>query len=156
MNFPEFLSTTHGFLATIFLMGFSGAFIEISHLTHAGVKRIKWWISLMAITIILIVTSGLWTYIFYRAPVPTSPRSILKAGPLAWVHEILFELKEHIGTFVPAVVLVALFIVFRYSRELKESRALRWMVAGVLTLALLWTFLTFGLGVYVTKLVPLL
>jgi hypothetical protein len=155
MNFPEFLSSLHGFLATIYLMSFAGAFAELVELTHAGIRRVKWGVSLMALTAILLVTSGLWTYIFYRAPVPDSPRSILKASPTPWVHEIIFELKEHIGTFVPAIMLVALYIVFRHSHELQADKKLRLTAAGVLTLSLIWTLLTFALGVYVTKIAPL-
>ena len=155
MSVPEFLASIHGFFATIYLMAFAGAFAELIELTHAGVKRVKWGVAVMTATAILLVSSGLWSYIFYRAPVPDSPRSILKAGPTPWVHEILFELKEHIGTFIPAIMLVALYIVFIHSDELRDNKALKLAVAALLILALLWTLATFGLGVYVTKIAPL-
>ncbi|OHA47948.1 MAG: hypothetical protein A2806_02645 [Candidatus Terrybacteria bacterium RIFCSPHIGHO2_01_FULL_48_17] len=151
MNFPELLSSVHGTIATFLLMGFTGAFAELVEITHAGVKRIQWGVGVMTTAAILLVSSGLWAYIFYRAPIPESPRSILKAGPTPWVHEVLFELKEHIGTYVPAVMLVAFYLVFVHGSELQQNRPLRMLAAGLLLLALVWTFMTFGLGVYVTK-----
>lgn len=155
MNFPELLAGIHGLIGILFLIAFGWAFAELVELTHAGIKRVKWGISLMATTSVLLVSSGLWSYIFYRAPVPDSPRSILKAGPTPWVHEILFELKEHIGVFIVPLVLVALYIVFVHEKELRTNRILRLSVAGLLLLAFLITLAVFGMGAYVTKIAPL-
>jgi hypothetical protein len=155
MGFPELIASVHGFIGTVFLMAFAGAFAELIELTHAGVRRIKWGVGIMTGAMFLLVTSGLWTYIFYRAPVPDSPRSILKAGDTPWVHEILFELKEHVGVFPLPIMLIALYIVLVHDKELRLNKKFKWAVAALLVMSLVVTLAVYGMGVYVTKIVPL-
>ena len=151
----EFLAILHGFLGTIFLMGFSGAFAELIELTKAGVRRIKLGTLAMFITSVLIDITGAVLYVYYRAPVPESARSKILASPTPWVHTVLFELKEFVGIFVPVILLVAVYIAWRHAPEIETDSKIRRMLTALLLIATLVTLLTFGLGAYVTKVQPL-
>lgn len=151
----EFIGILHGFLGTIFLMGFSGAFAELIEMTHAGIGRIKLGTAVMFAASLLLSFTGSVLYAIYRAPVPESARSKILAGPTPWVHEILFELKEFIGMFVPVMLTVAVYIAWRHAPELQANKTARRVLTGVLVLAMLVTLLTFGLGAYITKVQPL-
>ncbi len=151
----EFIGILHGFLGTIFLMAFSGAFSELIELTHHGARRVKIGTTVMFIASVLLSLSGGVLYAIYRAPVPESARSKLLASSTPWVHTILMELKEFTGMFVPVILAVAVYIAWRHSSELDFDKTIRRVLAAVLVLAMLVTLLTFGLGAYITKVQPL-
>ncbi len=152
----EVISLVHGFLGTIFLMAFGAAFAELIELTNAGVQRIRLGITVMAVVAILLYASGSFIYIDYRAPVPTSPRSVLLSSEeTAWIHEVLFELKEFTGAFVPVIMLLAAYLSRLWGDELKTDPKKRRILLSLLLVGVVWTFATYGLGAYVTKTVPL-
>jgi len=153
--FKEIFSIVHGFLGTVFLMAFSGAFAELVELTHHGARRVKIGATLMFIASVLLSISGGILYAIYRAPVPESARSKLLASSAPWVHTILMEMKEFTGMFVPVILAVAVYIAWRHSPELDSDKIIRKVLAGMLGLAMLVTLLTFGLGAYITKIQPL-
>ncbi|MBS3120033.1 hypothetical protein J4475_04405 [Candidatus Woesearchaeota archaeon] len=152
---PEITAIVHGLLGTVFLMAFAGSYAELIQLTHAGMKRVKWGITIMAGTAIIIDLLGDLIYTVYRAPVPDSARSLIKAGSTPWVHEIGMELKEHVAHFVPVLMLIALFMVVYYKEDLVKSKELRAITAGLLVTAMLVTLVAFGLGAYITKVQPI-
>lgn len=148
---PEWWALTHGVLATLFLMAFSGSYAELLSLTGRGLRRLKLGISLMALSAWAIFASGTYVYIFYRAPVPESARSRILAGPTPWAHSVLMEMKEFTGAFVPAVALLAVVLVFGWNLRLLGEARLRRVLALVLLAAMAWTLIAFGLGAYITK-----
>lgn len=151
----EVLSILHGFLGTIFLMGFSGAFAELIELTNAGIRRIKLGTLIMFVASILLDMTGAIIYVYYRAPVPESARSKILAGPVPWVHTVLFELKEFVAVYVPVILVVAVYMAWHHAAEIGTNKTIRMMLTALLVLATLVTLLTFGLGAYVTKVQPL-
>ncbi|MDO8558283.1 MAG: hypothetical protein Q7S09_03805 [bacterium] len=151
----EFIGILHGFLGTVFLMAFSGAFAELIELTHHGARRVKIGTAVMFVASLLLSFTGGVLYAIYRAPVPESARSKLLASSTPWAHTILMELKEFTGMFVPMILAVAVYIAWRHNAEMDADRTLRRVLAAVLVLAMLVTLLTFGLGAYITKTQPL-
>lgn len=148
---PEWWALVHGLLATLFLMAFSGSYSELLSLGERGLRRLRFGISLLAVSSWAIFATGTYVYIFYRAPLPESARSRILAGPTPWVHSVLMELKEFTGAFVPAIALLALVLVFAWDRRLLTEARLRRVLAGVLLAAMVWTLIAFGLGAYITK-----
>lgn len=148
---PEWWGLVHGLLATVFLMAFSGSYAELLALTERGLRRLKLGISLMALSSWAILATGIYVYIFYRAPIPDSARSRILAGPAPWVHSVLMELKEFTGAFVPPVALLVVVLVFAWDRRLLADARLRRVLAVVLVAAMAWALLAFGLGAYITK-----
>lgn len=153
--FKDIFSILHGFLGTVFLMAFSGAFAELVELTHHGARRVKIGTAVMCIASVFLSLSGGVLYAIYRAPVPESARSRILAGPTPWVHEILMEMKEFTGMFVPVILVVAVYMTWRHAQELETDKHIRRVLAGILVLAMLVALLTFGLGAYITKTQPL-
>ncbi|MEK6967472.1 MAG: hypothetical protein AABX51_02470 [Nanoarchaeota archaeon] len=152
---PEITAIVHGFLGTVFLMAFAGAFAELVEITNSGIKRLKIGVTLMAASIIITALLGDLVYTVYRAPVPESARSVILAGPTPWVHTVLMELKEHIAHFVPLLLIAVAFMVFYYDKDLLEKKELRYLTTALLVFAMLITLLVFGLGAYITKVKPI-
>lgn len=151
----DFIGILHGFLGTIFLMGFSGALAELLELTHHGARRVRLGTTVMFVASLLLSFTGGVLYAIYRAPVPESARSKLLASSTPWVHTILMELKEFTGMYVPIILAVAVFIAWHHKAEMDSDKTIRKVLAGVLILAMLVTLMTFGLGAYITKAQPL-
>lgn len=147
----EALAILHGFLGTVFLMGFFGAFAELIELTNAGIRRIKLGVLLMFVTSVLLDISGAIIYVYYRAPGPESARSKILASATPWVHTVLFEFKEFIGIYVPIILVVAVYLAWHHAPEIRSNASIRTMLSTLLLLATLVALLTFGLGAYVTK-----
>ena len=99
----------------------------------------------------LAIVFGNWLYIYYRAPVPDSPRSVfMNTAPE--VHKIFFEFKEFTALFTLPLMVCAAFLLWRYGAQILERTWLRYTVAMLLGLAFFYLVVAFGLGAAVTKL----
>lgn len=99
----------------------------------------------------LAIVFGNWLYIYYRAPVPDSPRSyFIKNMPE--VHRIFFEFKEFAALYTLPLTVAAAYILWRYGTQVLEQRWLRYTVAVLLGLSFFYLVVAFGLGAAVTKL----
>ncbi len=99
----------------------------------------------------LAICFGNWLYIFYRAPIPDSPRSYFVKNIPA-VHGVFFEFKEFGALFTLPLAVCAAFILWRYGLQVLERRWLRYSVAVLFGLAFFYLVVAFGLGAAVTKL----
>lgn len=101
----------------------------------------------------LAIVFGNWLYIYYRAPVPESPRSYFVKN-MPEVHRIFFEFKEFAALFTLPLTVAAAFILWKYGVQVVERRWLRYAVAALLGLSFFYLVVAFGLGAAVTKLRP--
>lgn len=101
----------------------------------------------------LTVCFGNWLYIFYRAPIPDSPRSFFVKN-MPPVHRVFFEFKEFTALFTLPLTVIAAFILWRYGIQVLDRRWLRYAVALCLGLSFFYLVVAFGLGAAVTKLKP--
>src|SRR3984893_14394309 len=111
-------------------------------------------LSVVAATLsLLAIIAGNWLYIYYRAPVPESPRSVfMKTMPD--VHKIFFEFKEFGALFTLPLTVCAAFILWRYGGQILDRPWLRYSVAVLMGLTFFYLVVAFGLGAAVTKLRP--
>jgi hypothetical protein len=100
---------------------------------------------------LLAIGFGNWLYIYYRAPVPDSPRSYFVKN-MPEIHRIFFEFKEFSALFTLPLMVCAAFILWRYGAQILQRRWLRYTVAVLLGLAFFYLVVAFGLGAAVTKL----
>ena len=99
----------------------------------------------------LAIVFGNWLYIYYRMPVPDSPRSyFLKNLPA--VHTVFFEFKEFTALFTLPLTVTVAFLLWRYGVEVLEIPWLRYAIAVLLGLTFFYLVVAFGLGAAVTKL----
>ena len=67
----------------------------------------------------------------------------------------MMEMKEFIGVYVPIIIAMMYVVIKTYGAGFVENKKARMMFAVLLTLAVVWTVVTFGLGAFITKTVPL-
>lgn len=146
----------HGMLAFLYLfVGTIGLYLGWRLL----VGRIRAFADLQLLSVVaatfslLAIIAGNWLYIYYRAPVPDSPRSVfLKTAPE--VHRIFFEFKEFAALYTLPLTVCAAFILWRYGAQVLDRPWLRYTVAVLMGLAFFYLVVAFGLGAAVTKLRP--
>lgn len=97
------------------------------------------------------IVFGNWLYIYYRAPIPDSPRSYFVKN-MPEVHRIFFEFKEFAALYTLPLTVVAAFILWRYGAQVLHRSWLRYTVAVLLGLSFFYLVVAFGLGAAVTKL----
>lgn len=151
----ETQTAIHGFLGTIFLLAFAGAAELLWDLTAERLTRLKIGVTIMAAAVVLHDIWGTYIYQFYRVQAPTSPRSIILAGPRPWLHALLMEYKEFVGGFVPILTIAAMYVIFRYGPALVTKRGVRMVVLGMLTAAFCFALIAFAFGAFITKFAPL-
>src|SRR5437667_198900 len=146
----------HGLMAFLYLfVGTIGLYLAWRLLTG----RIRAFADLQLLSVVsatfsfLAIVAGNWLYIYYRAPVPESPRSYFMANAPE-VHKVFFEFKEFGALFTLPLTVVAAFILWRYGTQVMERPWLRYTVAVVLGLSFFYLVVAFGLGAAVTKLRP--
>jgi hypothetical protein len=146
----------HGLAAFLFLfIGTIGLYLAWRLLTG----RIRAFADLQLLAVVAATSSliaiifGNWLYIYYRAPIPESPRSyFVKNAPE--IHQIFFEFKEFGALFTLPLTVVAAFILWQYGAQVLERPWLRYTVAVLMGLAFFYLLVAFGLGAAVTKLRP--
>jgi hypothetical protein len=144
----------HGLMAILYLfVGTIGLYLGWRLLTG----RIQAFADLQLLTTVaatfsfLAICFGNWLYIYYRAPVPDSPRSyFMKTMPA--VHRIFFEFKEFTALFTLPLMVCAAFLLLKYGRQVLERPWLRYTIAVLMGLAFFYLVVAFGLGAAVTKL----
>jgi hypothetical protein len=146
----------HGLAAFLFLfIGTIGLYLGWRLLTG----RIRAFADLQLLAVVAATSSliaiifGNWLYIYYRAPIPESPRSyFIKTAPD--IHRIFFEFKEFGALFTLPLTVVAAFILWKYGAQVLDRPWLRYTVAVLMGLAFFYLVVAFGLGAAVTKLRP--
>jgi len=146
----------HGLMAFLYLfVGTIGLYLAWRLLTG----RIRAFADLQLLSVVsatfsfLAIVAGNWLYIYYRAPVPESPRSVfMKTAPE--VHKVFFEFKEFGALFTLPLTVCAAFILWRYGGQILDRPWLRYSVAVLMGLAFFYLVVAFGLGAAVTKLRP--
>jgi hypothetical protein len=100
---------------------------------------------------LIAICFGNWLYIYYRAPVPDSPRSYFVKN-MKEIHSTFFEFKEFGALFTLPLTVAAAFILWKYGAQIIGRAWLRYTVAVLLGLSFFYLVVAFGLGAAVTKL----
>lgn len=152
MALGELLSLSHGFLGILLIVGTPWATAELFALSnHGGVKRLK------LVTLGLAFTAFL-SCIFLAGPTylgyyPAAKKEIL-SGATPWVHEVLMEVKEHIGLIEPMLLFSIAFLVWYHADSLIEDKSTRHLIIALLIIAFLLAFAVMGMGAYIAKTAP--
>ena len=146
----------HGLAAFLFLfIGTIGLYLGWRLITG----RIRAFADLQLLAVVAATSSliaiifGNWLYIYYRAPIPESPRSYFVKN-IPEIHGIFFEFKEFGALFTLPLTVVAAFILWKYGSQVLDRPWLRYTVAVLMGLAFFYLVVAFGLGAAVTKLRP--
>ena len=144
----------HGLAAFLFLLvGTIGLYLGWRLLTG----RIRAFADLQLLATVsatfafLAIVFGNWLYIYYRMPVPDSPRSYFVTNIPA-VPGVFFEFKESTALFTLPLTVTAAFLLWRYGTEVLDRPWLRYAIAILLGLTFFYLVVAFGLGAAVTKL----
>jgi hypothetical protein len=144
----------HGVAAILFLfVGTIGLYLAF----RLMIGRIRAFADLQLLGVVsatmsfLAIVFGNWLYIYYRAPIPDSPRSYF-VKTIPQIHAIFFEFKEFAALFTLPLTVCAAFLLWRYGVQVLERRWLRYGVSLLFALAFFYLLVAFGLGAAVTKL----
>lgn len=66
--------------------------------------------------------------VYYIGHYGDEVKPIIKAGNWAWAHSIIMESKEHIFLFLPFIVALIFFLIWKYNDDLKDNKQLRYSI----------------------------
>jgi hypothetical protein len=162
----EFWTVIHGMLlGSLYLLAFGGGFAGLWSLkrelvTDAGlterIRRMYWGVGVMAGTAWLTVIVGTYVvYPWYRAKLPTSPRSqLLASAEKATWHNFGMEWKEHVAFLAPILATVVAYVVIRYGRELVNMQRTRRALLAMFALAFAAAAVAGLFGAFINKMAP--
>jgi len=163
----------HGMgFGALYLLAFSGALLELYRFTTShtpsdstpGHERFLkgYLITMVVLAWVAVLTGAYVIYPWYRAAPPPGaadlslyPQRLLMSSPttIGW-HSLGMEWKEHVAWLAPISITMAVFVLIRYGRDLRNHRQLR---AAVLCFALV-SFLAAGIagffGAMINKYAP--
>jgi hypothetical protein len=169
ITYNELWTVLHGLVfGSIYLLAFAGGFEAFwgigkgEILTDSGMsrrlKRLNWGTIGMAVISWITVISGTYiVYPWYRAKVPTSPRSLLLANPekAEW-HNFAMEWKEHIAWFVPILATVVAVLVVLYGKDFVKRNDLRKVAFAIFIIAFMCAAIAGLWGAFINKAAPVL
>lgn len=162
----ELWTLIHGMIfGALFLLSFGGGLAGLWSLrpefvTQAGivdrVRRLKIGMVAMAVAAWGTVITGTWVvYPWYRAKLPTSPKSILLSSEsTAGWHDFGMEWKEHIAWLSPILATLAAFIVVTMGVRLVQERKIVKAVITIFVLAFSIAAVAGLFGALITKAAP--
>lgn len=150
----DIIALIHGFSGVLILMGIGGAFVSLWGDPTKDLNKLKFFSLLAALSSLFTVIFGDLLYIFYR--LPYNAREIIKAGDYSWAHSIGMEFKEHVGHFIPVLLLIAVFIIFYFDEDAVKNESLRRSVLVFMTASLLLTFVELILGALIAGIQPVI
>ncbi len=162
----EWWAVIHGMgLGALFLLAFGGGLaglysLRIGLLTERGIiertRRLTIGVWAMAVAAWLTVITGSYiVYPWYRADVPTSPRSrLLEDASTADWHNFAMEWKEHIAWIAPLLATAVAFAVTYYGTSLIRHQGVRKALMIFFTLAFVIAAIAGALGAFITKAAP--
>lgn len=163
----EIWTLVHGMLlGALFLLAFAGGAAGLwslrpGYLTPQGLserlRRLKIGTLAMTIASWCTVTTGTYiVYIWYRAKIPESPRSLLLADPItAGWHTFGMEWKEHVAWLAPILATTVTYLVFRYQERLLAHQELRRVALILFGLAFVAAAIAGLFGALITKAQPI-
>ncbi|MBU1672674.1 MAG: hypothetical protein KKF41_09615 [Actinobacteria bacterium] len=151
----SWLAFIHALLGAVLITGLVVVIWQSLFPSGRSLRAIRSNAVAMAAVAVVIDVLGDIVYTAYRVKSATGPRSIILAGNSPWIHEILMEFKEHAAHFVPALLLVAIALVFVYDIRRKENGTARKAVAAVFALALLVTVTVLLMGAFINNAAPI-
>lgn len=163
----EWWTVIHGMvLGSTFLLAFAGGLAGLYSLrpelvTVSGIRerlpRLNIGTAVMAVVAWLTVITGTWlVYPWYRAAIPTSPRSLLLADPTTaeW-HTFGMEWKEHVAWFAPIIATVVAFAVFYYGPRLAKEPGMRKVLIALFIIAFATAGVAGLFGAFINKVAPI-
>ncbi|HEY3063580.1 MAG TPA: hypothetical protein VGL99_31795 [Chloroflexota bacterium] len=162
----EFWTVIHGMvLGSLFLLAFAGGLAGLysfrwNLVTPTGVRerlpRLEIGTSVMALTAWLTVITGTFiVYPWYRAAVPTSPRSMLLADPTrALWHTFGMEWKEHVAWMAPLLATAVAFVVIYYGPRLAQEPKVRQALMVLFVVAFVAAAVAGLFGAFINKVAP--
>lgn len=163
----EFWTVIHGLvLGTLFLLAFAGGLADLWSLrsplvTSSGaverVRRLRIGVWTMAIVAWATVVTGTYiVYPWYRANVPTSPKSLLLGNPdtASW-HTFGMEWKEHVAWIAPMLATAVAFVVSYYGHRLARHHRMRRLAIALFTGAFLAAGVAGLFGALINKTAPI-
>ena len=157
----------HGMtFGALFLLAYAGGIAELISLRYEDVnspsvaqrvKRLKLGTTVMAAVAWLTVITGTWIpYVWYRAKVPTSPRSFLLSDPAtAGWHSFGMEWKEHVAWLAPILATVVAYLVYYFGRRLVREEKIRQVAMVMYNLAFVTAAVAGLFGALITKAAPI-
>jgi len=163
----ETLAALHGMVfGALFLLAFAGGFAGLyslrpALLTPQGIversRRLMLGTWAMAIVAWATVITGTFiVYPWYRAKLPTSPKSLILANinTADW-HNFGMEWKEHIAWLAPILATVVAVVVAYYGIRLIKHQRLRVFLMLIFTLAFASAGVAGLFGAFITKDAPI-
>lgn len=149
----DVIAVVHGVAGVLILMGIGGTLVALWD-PKRNPRMLKVFSLLAAISSLFTVIFGDLLYIIYRSP--DNARTIIRAGDYSWAHSIGMEFKEHVGHFVPVLLLVAVFMIFYFDEDVIKNKSLRRSVMVFMASSLLLVFAELVLGTLIAGIQPVI
>ena len=150
----DVIAIMHGVFGVMILMGIGGALVSLWGDPKRNPRMLKFFSLLAAFSALIVVVFGDALYAIYRSP--QNARDIIRAGDYKWAHSIGMEFKEHVGHFIPVLLLIVVFIVFYFDEDIVKNENLRRSVMVFLTASLLLTIVELVLGTLIAGIQPVI
>ena len=143
----------HDFFTIIAIMsgaGIIGILVFSAQTIHGAITSIQILAALSAISIFIVIFTGVYGYIFYRLPDENSPKSIInRTFPFA--HAPMFESMEYLGLLGFIWSTLIAYLIFHWKEKLFESSSARYAVISLIGVGIMYALIISLTGIVPTK-----
>jgi MFS family permease len=143
----------HDFYTVIAIMsgaGIIGILLFSAQTVNGAVTSMQVLAILSAISIFIVIFTGVYGYIFYRLPDENSAKSkIMKIFPYA--HEPLFEIMEYVGLIGSLWATMIAYLVYHWKEKMFVYKSAKYAVISLISIGIMYALIISLTGIIPTK-----
>ena len=153
----ESVMILHDFFTVVFVMtgaGFVGILLfggSSNNLTNEGTINLLRVLSILAAaSVFLVIFTGIIGYVYYRLPIPDSPKTIIK-NTFPYAHDVMFETMEYLGLIGTVWVTLIAYLTHHFKDKIFTNSLIKNGLVMLISIGIVYALIISLAGIVPTK-----
>ncbi len=153
----ESVMILHDFFTVVFVMtgaGFVGILLfggSSNNLTNEGTINLLRVLSILAAaSVFLVIFTGIIGYVYYRLPIPDSPKTIIK-NTFPYAHDVMFETMEYLGLIGTVWATLIAYLTHHFKDKIFTNSLIKNGLVMLISIGIVYALIISLAGIVPTK-----
>jgi hypothetical protein len=152
----ESVMILHDFFTVVFVMtgaGFVGILLfgSSNNLANGGTINLMRVLSILAAaSVFLVIFTGIIGYVYYRLPIPDSPKTIIK-NTFPYAHDVMFETMEYLGLIGTIWATLIAYLTHHFKDKMLTNSLIKNGLVMLISIGIVYALIISLAGIVPTK-----